>query len=93
MAGLTGARPPISIPLPMLWLAGAAFELLFAPLGQEPPVSRRTLKFFTGNTAFKIDRARDLLGYDPQYDLATGMAETHRALSGDRPWRLSLLPS
>jgi nucleoside-diphosphate-sugar epimerase len=93
MAELTGARPPVSIPLPLLWLAGAAFEMLFAPLGKEPPVSRRTLKFFTGNTAFRIDRARDLLGYEPQYDLATGMAETHRALSGERPWRLSLLPS
>lgn len=93
IAELTGARRPLSIPLPALWLAGAAFEALFAPLGKEPPISRRTLKFFTGNTAFRIDRARDLLAWEPRWSLADGMAETHRALSGDRPWQPALLPS
>lgn len=93
IAELTGARRPPSVPLPALWLAGVALEMLFAPFGKEPPLSRRTLKFFTGNTAFRIDRARDLLGWEPEHDLKSGLTATHRAWSGDRPWRLSLLPS
>jgi nucleoside-diphosphate-sugar epimerase len=93
IAGLTGAPRPRSVPLPLLWAAGLAFETLFAAIGKEPPISRRTLKFFTGNTAFRIDRARDLLGWEPQWNLAAGMAETHQALHGERPWRLSPVPS
>jgi nucleoside-diphosphate-sugar epimerase len=93
IAKLTGAPRPRSIPLPLVWAAGLALETLFAAFGKEPPVSRRTLKFFTGNTAFRIDRARDLLGWEPRWDLATGMAETHQALQGARPWRISPVPS
>jgi nucleoside-diphosphate-sugar epimerase len=92
IAGLTGAPRPRAIPLACLWAAGLVLETLFAPLGKEPPISRRTLKFFTGNTAFRIDRARDLLGWEPRWDLAAGLADTHQALLGARPWRLSPVP-
>ncbi len=85
IARLTGARPPRSAPSALLHAAGWAAELLWKPLGQEPPLSRRTLKFFTGNTAFDIGRARRLLGYEPRYDLRSGLRETHWILSGDRP--------
>ena len=53
------------------------------------PISRRTLRFFTANTAFDVDKARTLLGFRPQYNLAAGLRETHRLLSGAEPWRLS----
>lgn len=82
IARLTGARPPRSVPLGALTLAAMAAEAVFLPMGKEPPISRRTLKFFTANTAFRIDRARDLLGYDPQYDLRSGLAETWTRLGG-----------
>jgi len=81
IARLTGARMPRSIPLPLLGLAARGAELAFLPLGREPPISRRTLKFFTANTAFSIARARALLGYEPRWDLATGLAETWRRLA------------
>ena len=80
IARQTGASPPRSIPLTLLTAAGTLAELAFKPLGKEPPISRRTLKFFTANTAFDIARARALLGYEPQYDLAAGLAETKRRL-------------
>ena len=81
IARQTGARRPLSIPLWLMELAARGVELAFRPLGKEPPISRRTLEFFTGNTSFRIDRARALLGFEPRYDPASGLAETHRALA------------
>jgi nucleoside-diphosphate-sugar epimerase len=48
------------------------------PLGIEPPLFRRRADWFRQNRAFRIDRARRELGYDPQVDLATGLARTAR---------------
>jgi len=80
IAQLTGAAPPRSVPLGLLYAAGLAAELLCKPLGKEPPLSRRTLKFFTGNTAFRTDRARELLGFAAEFDLAAGLRATRAAL-------------
>ncbi len=80
IAGLTGARPPRSVPLGFLKAAALTAEAVFLPLGKEPPISRRSLRFFTGNTAFSIERARSLLGFEPRYDLERGLAETYRRL-------------
>jgi nucleoside-diphosphate-sugar epimerase len=85
MARVVGARRPPSVPMPLLAAAGALAELVFRPLGKEPPVSRRTLRFFTGNTAFDIARAGRLLGYEPAWSLADGLAETWAIVSGGRP--------
>lgn len=81
IARLTGARPPRSVPLSLLSAAGLAAELAFKPLGKEPPISRRTLRFFTANTAFNVAKARRLLDHRPQYNLASGLAETKRQLA------------
>jgi dihydroflavonol-4-reductase len=80
IAGLVGARPPRALPLPLLAAAALAAEAVFRPLGKEPPISRRTLEFFTSNTAFRTERAVRLLGFVPRYDLAAGLAETWRVL-------------
>lgn len=83
MARLTGSRPPRSIPLSLFSLLVAVVEVMFRVLGKEPPMSRRSIKFFTANTAFDISRAKRLLGYEPKVDLARGLAQTYRHLSGD----------
>ncbi|MGB7488823.1 MAG: NAD-dependent epimerase/dehydratase family protein [Thermoanaerobaculia bacterium] len=80
IAKITGARPPRSVPLGLLWAAAVTAEAAFLPLGKEPPISRRSLRFFTGNTAFSTERARSLLGFEPRYDLTRGLAETHELL-------------
>jgi nucleoside-diphosphate-sugar epimerase len=80
IARLTGAPMPRSVPLPLLYATGLAAEALFRPLGKEPPLSRRSLRFFTGNTSFRTDRARSALGWEPRYDLRAGLAETHALL-------------
>jgi nucleoside-diphosphate-sugar epimerase len=80
IATLTGGRRPPRVPLAALAAAGALAEWVFRPFGAEPPISRRTLEFFTSNTSFRIDRARRLLGFEPAYDLAAGLAETWECL-------------
>lgn len=89
MAALAGCRPPRSVPLPLVLLLAAAVESACRPFGKEPPISRRTLRFFTGNTSFDTARAGALLGFDPQYDLGRGLAETYALLRGERPWQLA----
>jgi len=89
MARIVDARRPPSVPLFVLRVAGTAAELASKPLGMEPAISRRTLKFFTANSSFDISRARELLGFEPRYDLASGLAETYLLLSGEEPWRLA----
>ncbi|MDW7710957.1 MAG: NAD-dependent epimerase/dehydratase family protein [Deferrisomatales bacterium] len=90
IAGLVGARPPRSVPLALFRWAARAFEAAYRPLGKEPPLSGRTLKFFTGATSFDISRARELLGFRPGYDLTRGLAETWAVLSDPAPWRVPL---
>lgn len=85
IANLTGARRPLSVPLPLLTLAAVMAEMAFRPLGREPPISRRTLEFFRANTSFRIERAKRLLGFEPSYDLASGLRETHRLLAKSSP--------
>jgi dihydroflavonol-4-reductase len=59
-----------------VWLAGAACEAVCRPLGIEPPLYRRRVDFFTKSRAFRIDRARAELGYDPRVTLDDGIART-----------------
>jgi nucleoside-diphosphate-sugar epimerase len=72
---------PRTVPAPLFHAGAVALEAAFGLLGKEPPVSRRTMRFFTGNTAFDISRARATLGYEPRYDLASGLGETAEILA------------
>jgi nucleoside-diphosphate-sugar epimerase len=78
IAEVEGVRPPPAVPAPLLYLAGSGAELLFGLLGKEPPLSRRTLRFFSGNTSFRTERARRALGFVPRYSLRAGLEETAR---------------
>ncbi len=80
IADLCGVDPPRQVPLPLLWLAGWGAEAVFGVFGKEPPLSRRTLRFFSGNTAFDTSRARDLLGFEASYDLERGLEATYRQI-------------
>jgi nucleoside-diphosphate-sugar epimerase len=90
IARLTGAAAPHAVPAWLLWLAGVAAEACFAPFGKEPPVSRRTLRFFSGNTSFRTEKARRVLGFSPRYSLRSGLAETHRVLQDGHFWAVPL---
>lgn len=87
IAALTGSRPPVRVPRWLVLAAAVGAEAVSAVAGFEPPLSRRTLRFFDANTAFRVDRARRLLGFRPRHDLASGLEATWTALrpspSGD----------
>jgi nucleoside-diphosphate-sugar epimerase len=46
------------------------------PFGFEPPIYRRRVDFYTKSRAFSIEKARRMLGYQPQVKLRDGLRET-----------------
>lgn len=77
IADRAGVAPPrLRLPAAPIYAAAALCEDLCRPLGIEPPLHRRRLDFFLKDRAFEIDKARNVLGWQPQVDLETGIAET-----------------
>jgi nucleoside-diphosphate-sugar epimerase len=70
-ARMTGRRLPV-LPLPLV--RGLAVPLSL--LGDRAPLSRKTLEYVTHPGTYSIAKARELLGWSPQVDLAEGMART-----------------
>jgi nucleoside-diphosphate-sugar epimerase len=64
------------LPVWPFWLAGALCEAICVPLGIEPPIFRRRVKFFTNNRWFDTGRARRELGYSPIVRLHEGIDRT-----------------
>ena len=76
-ASALGVAPPsVRLPYWPLNIAAWLCETLCRPLGIEPPLHRRRLRFFRNNRAFDISKARRVLGYAPKVDLDTGMRHT-----------------
>ena len=76
-AKAVGAPPPwIWLPYWPFFAAAALCEALCVPFGVEPPLHRRRVRFFKNNRAFRIDKARQRLGYEPKVSLEEGMART-----------------
>jgi len=71
------APPPwLRVPYAPLLAIAAATEVLCRPFGLEPPLHRRRVRFFRNNRAFDISKAKQLLGYAPEIELAEGMRRT-----------------
>lgn len=70
--------PPLNVPLSLMKVICAAVEGTFRLSGKEPPISRRSLKFFTESSAFNIAKAKKFLGYNPKVGLNEGLGETYR---------------
>lgn len=69
-------RPRFRIPYTPVYIASEICDKLFRPLGIEPPIYPRRVKFFKLDRAFNIDKAKRLLGYKPQTSLRDGLANT-----------------
>lgn len=68
--------PRLHLPYaPFHWL-GAAVEKVCVPLGIQPPIFRRRVAFFRNNRAFSIEKARRVLGYEPEVDTREGLRRT-----------------
>ena len=70
------APPRFRWPSMPLYAAAAICEDVCRPLGIEPPLYRRRLDFFLKNRAFKIDKAKKELGWEPVVDLDKGIEQT-----------------
>jgi dihydroflavonol-4-reductase len=68
--------PRLHLPVAPFLLAGAITEAICVPLRIEPPIYRRRVAFFTKNRAFTTEKARRLLGWEPQIDTETGIRQT-----------------
>lgn len=66
----------LHLPFRPLWLAAVACESVCAPLKISPPLFRRRVDWFRQVRAFRIDRARDELGYRPTVGLEEGLKRT-----------------
>ncbi len=83
IARVAGVAPPtLQLPRALVWPGCYVLEMAFAALGKEPPFTRRSLKFFTGNTAFSTTKAERVLGFCAEVDLAQGLERTHRTIGG-----------
>lgn len=70
---------PVKIPhfpvMPLV-IAGHIFEKICAPFHITPPIFPRRVDWFRQNRAFKIDKAKKELGYQPKIDLDEGLKRT-----------------
>jgi nucleoside-diphosphate-sugar epimerase len=58
------------------WFGATLIEVVSKPFHIRPPVFRRRLSWFKTNRAFRIDRAKEELGYQPRVRLSEGLART-----------------
>jgi nucleoside-diphosphate-sugar epimerase len=79
VARLVGTPPPrLQIPIWFAWVGAALIEILARGFRKQPPISRRSLKFFTNNAGFTCAKARQMLGFHPQVPLRTGLELTYQ---------------
>ena len=68
--------PRWRLPAKPFQLLGSLCERICVPLGISPPIYRRRVDFFTKSRAFSIRKAKEMLGFEPEVDLETGIRET-----------------
>jgi nucleoside-diphosphate-sugar epimerase len=76
IAEALGTRPPrIRMPYPLLYYASAVCEFACKPFSISPPLHRRRAAWFNSTREFDIDKARRILGYQPQVRPEEGLKE------------------
>ena len=65
----------VSLPGKPLFAIADLCELIFRPLGIEPPIYRRRLAFYTKDRSFDTSKIRNLLGFTPRHSDQEGLRE------------------
>jgi len=77
IARIVGVKPPsLRIPFAPVYAAAWVCDKVCRTLRVSPPLYPRRVEFFQLDRAFAIDKARTLLGYEPEYALDAGLAKT-----------------
>ncbi len=83
VAAELGVKPPrLHLPIGPLLFAATICEALCKPFNIDPPLHRRRVEFFTKARAFRNDKARRIMGFEPKVSLKEGLhrtAEWYRA--------------
>lgn len=66
----------IHLPFFPLYAAACLFEFIYKPFKISPPLFRRRVDWFRQNRAFKIDKARQELNYNPRIGIEEGLKRT-----------------
>jgi len=69
-------HPKFSIPFAPVYWTSVVCDKLCKMIGVSPPLYPRRVEFFSKDRAFSIEKAKRLLGYQPRYDLTTGLRKT-----------------
>jgi nucleoside-diphosphate-sugar epimerase len=77
---VTGGKTRLRVPMALGYAAGLGVELAARLLRRSPPISRRTLAFFTNQNAFDTTRARTEFGFDPKVGIDDGLARVWSAM-------------
>lgn len=79
IARVADVSPPrLQLPKTLVWAGCYLLEVAFGALGKDAPFTRRSLKFFTGNTAFSTKKAQEMLAFRPEIELSAGLQATYR---------------
>lgn len=73
--------PKLKVPKALIWPAVYGMEIAAKALKQDAPFTRRSMKFFTGNTSFTSQKAHEMLGYQAKVELPEGLLTTYRSMS------------
>ncbi len=68
--------PLVEVPYKPVYIASIVCDKICRTVGVNPPLYPRRVEFFSKSRAFSIDKARNLLGYSPQFDLHKGLSLT-----------------
>ncbi|MEA5500476.1 NAD-dependent epimerase/dehydratase family protein [Limnoraphis robusta] len=76
IGGYYGVSPKfIKVPAAPVFAIGDFFELIFRPLGIEPPIYRRRLAFYTKDRSFNTSKMRNLVDFIPAHSDEEGLKE------------------
>lgn len=73
---LNVSPPRIRIPVAPVMAAAHLMKAVCVPFRIHPPLYPRRVAFFTKHREFTIEKARRVLGYEPEVDLETGVRRT-----------------